>query len=249
MNIDSIKFVPAKYYTKVETLRFKRVIVAHDMEYPETSSAAESIANYFHTITEKYPSGKPKKPSAHINIDNDSAVRCVRDNDVANAAPGANHDGLQLEMAGFGRQTRAQWLDDYSKSMLVIGADVCAQWCVKHNIPPRHLTDAQLADGTSKGIVGHYQVSRVFKLSDHTDPGTGFPWGEFILAIGALVTKYQDTPRPGARRWSNYFKKTQGQGWIVLVKYNNDTDWFFHLEGTSVVLKAQTPWSQMPKQP
>lgn len=168
-------YVPASQYRKWTAggRRPVRVIVIHDMEFPETARAAEVIAHDFATRTAK------NAGSAHINVDNDSIVQCVRDNDIAYAAPGANRDGIQIELAGFGNQTRQQWLDDYSEALLQRGADATAQYCLKYAIPPVHISNQQLADGR-RGIIGHYQASAVYKQSDHTDPGPNFPWDFFI---------------------------------------------------------------------
>jgi hypothetical protein len=105
------------------------------------------------------------------------------DNDVAFAAPGANHDGIQLELAGFAKQTPAEWLDPFGILLLNNAANAAAQYCLKYDIPVRRLSNAQLADGTTKGIVSHSQVSEVFKKSDHTDPGKGFPWDHFLERV------------------------------------------------------------------
>lgn len=213
------------------------------MEFQETPNAAEIIANDFAT---RPPTNKA---SAHINVDNNSAVRCVDDNDVAFAAPGANSDGLQMELTGFGRQTRAQWLDDYGRAMLAIAIPLVAQWCFKHAIPVRHLTDYELAND-EKGIVGHYQVSRVYKRSTHTDPGDGFPWDAFILGVGTWHAAPTPPPKPngprvGDRRWSNYFRK-----WIILARYQDDDNWWFTTDDGAIPLtKAATAWSKMPLQP
>lgn len=172
-------YVPASQYRKWTAggRRPVRVIVIHDMEFPETARAAEVIAHDFATRTAK------NAGSAHINVDNDSIVQCVRDNDIAYAAPGANRDGIQIELAGFGKQTREQWLDNYSEALLQRGADAAAQYCLKYGIPPVHITNQQLADG-KKGIIGHYQASAVYHQSDHTDPGSAFPWEYFISLVG-----------------------------------------------------------------
>lgn len=179
MNIDSLPFVPARDFKKVPGVRAPRVVVIHDMEAPETHLTAENVAKYFQ---------HPDKPSScHINVDDDSAVRSVHDNDVAYAAPGCNADGLQMELAGYGKQTRAEWLDEYGKRLLAIASDLVAQWCVKYSIPAKHLTDYELTNG-QRGIVGHYQVSAVYKKSMHTDPGQGFPWDAFVLSVGTRIT-------------------------------------------------------------
>ncbi|MEW9530601.1 N-acetylmuramoyl-L-alanine amidase [Microbispora sp. NPDC049125] len=154
-----------------------RAIVVHDMEAPEGPLTAENVAHYFATTD--------TEASAHVCVDNNSAVRCLPDSDTAWAAPGCNADGLQLEIAGYMRQTREQWLDAYSRAALDQAAAVTAEWITRWNIPARRLTRAELAAG-KKGITCHSDVSAVYKRSDHTDPGPGFPWDEFM----ALINKH-----------------------------------------------------------
>jgi N-acetyl-anhydromuramyl-L-alanine amidase AmpD len=160
----------ARWFTKGRTAPI-RVVVIHDMEASEAGDTAERVAQYFHTTS--------TKASAHICVDNDSAVRCVDDDDTAWAAPGCNHVGLQLEIAGYARQSRAEWLDDYSKAALGQAAKVTAAWCVAYDVPVVHLTVAQLKAG-KRGIVGHVDVSNAYKRTDHGDPGPGFPWDYFL---------------------------------------------------------------------
>lgn len=164
---DKWPFVKTRYFTKSSTRRDVRVIVVHSIEAPEKGDTAEQTAKYFQN--------PKKKVSAHICVDNNSIVQCVLDNDVAYAAPGANHDGIQIEMAGFARQSEADWLDPYSTLVIENAANAAAQYCLKYTIPVRRLTNAKLGDGKTKGIVSHSQVSEVFKKSTHTDPGKGFP--------------------------------------------------------------------------
>lgn len=171
-------FVPARWYRAIDpsTPRKVRVIVIHDMEFKEVPNAAEMIANDFGTRP------ATSKASAHVCVDSDSVVQCVHDHDVAYAAPGCNNDGIQIELAGFGKQTREQWLDEYGVALLSNGADVVAQYCLKFDIPPVHLTNEQLEAG-EKGIIGHVQVSEVYHESDHTDPGPNFPWDSFLTMV------------------------------------------------------------------
>lgn len=168
-----MKTIPARWFTKGRIASI-RVIVCHDMEAPEGPLTAENVAHYFGTTT--------TKASAHICVDNNSAVRCVKDSDTAWAAPGANSDGLQLEIAGYMRQTRSEWLDPYSKAALAQAAKVAADWAKAYDIPIRHLTVAQLRAG-EKGFVGHVDVTQAYKRSTHTDPGAGFPWGYFLELV------------------------------------------------------------------
>ena len=180
---DNFPIIKARWFRDiVNQKREVRVIVIHSMEAPEKGTTAENVAKFFQNLPPN------RKASAHLCIDNNSIVQCVLDNDVAFAAPGANHNGIQLELAGFARQTRAEWLDEYGKALLENAANAAAQYCLKYNIPRKHLTNDQLRNG-HEGIIGHVQASEVFKKSDHTDPGKGFPWDYFIERVEHYYTE------------------------------------------------------------
>jgi N-acetyl-anhydromuramyl-L-alanine amidase AmpD len=176
---------PNRYDGRVAPIR---LIVLHTMETDEASNIAENVAAYF--------SRTSTRASAHLCVDNDSTVRCVDDQDTAWAAPGANADGLQIEMAGRAGQNASQWADTYSKALIERSAREVAAWCNRWGIPARYLTDAQLADGLTRGIVTHAQVSRVFKRSDHTDPGKNFPAQSFLARVQTILTPI---PKPPAK--------------------------------------------------
>ena len=109
-----------------------RLIVIHTMEVPETNSAAESVGRAF--------ADPARRVSAHVGVDTDSTVRYVSDDDTAWAAPGANADGLQIELAGRAGQTTGQWADAPSRAILERAAQQVATWCRAYGIPPRWLT-------------------------------------------------------------------------------------------------------------
>ncbi|MCP9207800.1 N-acetylmuramoyl-L-alanine amidase [Streptomyces sp. NEAU-Y11] len=161
------------------------MIVIHDMEAPEGPLTAENIAHWFATMS------ATSKASAHVCVDSNSAVRCVADGDRAWHAPGANSDGLGIELAGYARQSRGEWLDQYSKGVLDQAARVVAGWCQKHDIPARKLSVAELVAG-KRGIVGHRDVSAAYGQTDHSDPGPGFPWDYFLSRVSA----YMDPKKP-----------------------------------------------------
>lgn len=164
---------PAHYYPTRE--RRLRLIVIHTMESPETDDTAENVAAWF---------AGPTAPlaSAHACVDNNSVVLCLPPTATAWAAPGANADGYQIEQAGRAAQGIAGWNDSYSQSMLRLSAAHARQIAQAAGIPLVHLTDAQLAAGAA-GFVGHDQVSRVYKKSDHTDPGPDFPWTQYMTLV------------------------------------------------------------------
>ena len=169
---DKFPFVKAKVFREVTSKRNVRLIVIHSMEAPEKGDTAENAARFFQN--------PPNPASAHLCIDNNSIVQCVLDNNIAAAAPGANQDGIHLELAGFAKQTRDEWLDEYGLQLLNNAANAAAQYSLKYDIPVRRLTNDELADGKTRGLVSHSQVSAVFKKSTHTDPGEGFPWDFFL---------------------------------------------------------------------
>lgn len=164
---------PVHYYPTRE--RRLRLIVIHTMESPETDDTAENVAAWF---------AGPTAPlaSAHACVDNNSVVLCLPPTATAWAAPGANSDGYQIEQAGRAAQGIAGWNDSYSQSMLRLSAAHARQIAQVAGIPLRHLTDAELAAGQA-GFVGHDQVSRVYKKSDHTDPGPAFPWAQYMALV------------------------------------------------------------------
>ena len=182
-----MKTVRARWFHKGRIAPI-RLIVVHSMEWTERPTTAEDCAHMFKTMT--------RQASAHVCVDADSAIRCVDDRDTAWAAPGGNADGLQMELAGYARQTRAQWLDEYGRAMLKRAGQICANWSKQHGIPLRKLSRAELKAGR-KGIVSHADISAVYKRSDHSDPGGSFPW-DFLLEMAEDLgdpTK-ETAPRP-----------------------------------------------------
>lgn len=173
VDFNNIPFVQAKYVKRVDGSRPRRKLVMHSMEAPEKGTTAEGTANYF-----KNP---PRPGSAHYCVDNNSIVQCVQTRDIAYGAAGANNDGIHIELAGYARQTRAQWLDEYSTAMLKLAAQLCAVILVpKFHIPVVQLTVAQLKNPLSSGFTTHADVNKAFKEGDHWDPGPGFPMDIFL---------------------------------------------------------------------
>lgn len=171
------EFTPAHYYEQREVPC--RVVVLHTMEAPEGTNTAENVARYFAVGT--------VVASAHACVDEDSVVVCLPPHAVAFAAPGCNADGYQVEHAGFARQSPEEWGDAASVSMLKLSAAHTRQIAQQLGIPLRHLSDDELAAGAA-GFVGHDQVSRVYKKSDHTDPGGSFPWAYYMALVNGSDT-------------------------------------------------------------
>lgn len=152
------------------------LIVIHSMEGSEVSTKAERSSAWF---AGKNPRFEAPRASAHYFIDDDSIVQGVRDDGVAWGAPGANHNGLQLEHAGRARQTRAQWLDPFGIAMLTRSARLSAGLCERHTIPVQYVDHHALKAGTkenpARGFTTHWDVTKAFRKSTHVDPGPAFP--------------------------------------------------------------------------
>lgn len=182
--------IPSRHFTAVGSAGGSRkvdLVVIHDMEAPELEKTAENVARYFQTTD--------RLVSSHYCIDADSIVQCVREDDVAWCAPGTNHNGIQLEHAGYASQTRSQWDDVYSREMLRLSAQLTAQLCAEYNIPVSYVREDALRAGV-RGITTHWQASLAFKRSTHTDPGPNFPMDSYLSLVSTYLAELLEPARP-----------------------------------------------------
>lgn len=175
------KFIRAKNYTGANRTKID-LIVIHTMEAPEKGETAEQIATWF-------GSEQAPKASAHYCCDSNSVIQCVRDEDVAWHAPGANNNGIGIEHAGYAKQTAAEWADVFSKSMLAISAKLSAKLCKKWGIPPVKLSVDELV-AKQRGFCGHIDITNAFNGGKgHWDPGKDFPWAEYMSMVATELAK------------------------------------------------------------
>ena len=175
-----IPFVAARNYTMVGLNKPRQIdlLIFHTMESPSKPNTAENVAAWF---------AGPNAPraSAHYCIDVDSTVQCVRDRDVAWHAPGANHNGIGLEHAGYARQSAIEWRNPYNQAMLLRSAKLAARLCREYNIPIERRTVDELKS-KMRGICGHVDITNAFNGGNgHTDPGVSFVWDEYIALTEA----------------------------------------------------------------
>jgi len=169
-------FRQAKQYKPVTRKPTK--IVIHTAEIAELPTGAEALAAACAT--------SDRVASWHYSVDCDSIWQSVLDEHVAFHAPGANHDGIGIELSGRAKQTAADWRDDYSLAVLELAAQLVARLCRKHGIPVRYVDEKGLLAGEN-GITTHHDVTQAFKRSTHTDPGEHFPMAEFVARVQALT--------------------------------------------------------------
>lgn len=176
-------FVQARWFDHHEQRQID-LLVVHSMEIDERPDTAEACASIFHT--------SDRKASAHCCVDTNSAVDTVRDMDVAYAAPGANHNGWHMELAGRARQSRAEWLDDYGMAMLAgPAAAVLSEKAALHRIPLEYRDAAALRAGGARGVTTHNEVRLAYGKTTHIDPGAGFAMDVLLSSArghGQLIT-------------------------------------------------------------
>ena len=185
MRYPDVPFLEAAQYTKAagSNGRVTRIVI-HDMEIAEGNTTAESCANMFHTTT--------RQASAHFCVDNNSIIQCVDLDRRAWHAP-PNSGSIGIEHAGYASQTRSQWLDPYGIAMLTRSAALTAWLCKVLDIPIVKLSAGDLLNG-KHGITGHAEVSAAWHQTDHTDPGTGFPWNWYLSQVQSHYDGTGDIP-------------------------------------------------------
>jgi N-acetyl-anhydromuramyl-L-alanine amidase AmpD len=168
-----LKWVPPKSWTNANRTSVQ-LIVVHSTEGSAHSQSAEDGAAY----NQRRDDGT----SAHYFVDSNTVVHCVRTNDQAHTARAqGNRRGIQYELCTKASSSAATWGNAYHQSMLRLAAKQAARDAKKWNIPVRHLTVAQVADGV-KGFCSHWDITRAFPQDSgsHTDPGPNFPWSQFL---------------------------------------------------------------------
>jgi hypothetical protein len=151
------------------------LIVLHSTE----GGTAKTIAQYF--------SSRAAGGSAHLVVDDSSCYRCLTNEQIPWAAPGANTQGFHIEQCGYASWTASEW--NRHLKTLQRAAFKTAYHCHLFNIPVRFVNAAGLR-AAKKGITTHAEVSKAWpnRQGNHHDPGTGWPRAEFI----ALAQKYYD---------------------------------------------------------
>ncbi len=170
-------------------------IVVHDMEATETSTRAESTAAYFANP------GDGRSVSSHYAVDSDSVVQCVLLRDVAwtvGNRPG-NNRGINWELSGFARQSRADWLDPFGLGMFAQMAPIVRADALKYGIPLERRTVPELK-AMRPGITSHNDLRLAFGDTTHTDPGPNFPWDVFMT----IMTEEDMTPDQAAKLQAIY---------------------------------------------
>ncbi|HEX6970273.1 MAG TPA: N-acetylmuramoyl-L-alanine amidase [Micromonosporaceae bacterium] len=221
-----LRFVQARYYARGRPNGEPLWIVVHDMEAGEHSDRAENTAEYFRTM----PDGRVV--SSHYCADNNSVIQCVRLGDVAYTVgnTAGNYRGINWEFAGFARQTREQWLDDFGVAMFRQAAPYIRADAEKYGIPLKRCSVDDLK-ARRKGITSHNDLRLAYGGTTHTDPGPNFPWDEFMAIIQEDDVSAQDVwkwdpndPKTGVR--NQPFNSDAATNPTVEARYALERAWY-----------------------
>lgn len=157
-------------------------IVIHGTVSPCVVGGARAVARYFQSSS--------AGGSAHYVVDPSETVACVRETTVAYHAP-PNTNTIGLELCDPQKGSSSRWRDANHEAMLERAAALVREVAARWNVPLRKLTVAQMKAG-ARGICGHVDVSKAFGQTDHSDPGSGFPWDHFM----ELVHGEEEEPEP-----------------------------------------------------
>lgn len=168
-----------------------RLIVIHSAEAADSlggDTSAEGVANYF---------ARPStQASTHLAADRDSCVRMLPDLIIPWGASGANYDGLHIEICGYARWTRSEWLE--RTPMLRRAAYKVARWCWQYDVPARWLSVASVKGRKLKGLTTHADVNKAFQKGSHWDPGSGFPRDLFREWVKGYIAELEAERRRNA---------------------------------------------------
>jgi hypothetical protein len=159
-----------------------QAIVIHATDGHEGPRKAEDVAAMF----ARKPEPKRERSCTFV-VDTDSIVQCVPpDLRAYHCGSTGNVRCEGVELCGFARQTREEWLDALSLPMLCLAARLVAERCRARDLPVEFVDRVGLRAGR-RGITTHLEVSHAWQESRHTDPGPHFPLAEFIAAVKAAL--------------------------------------------------------------
>jgi N-acetyl-anhydromuramyl-L-alanine amidase AmpD len=184
----TIQFLQARHFRPGPRARVDLVVI-HSAEIAESFTGAEALMRACAT--------QDRVASWHYAVDANSVTQSVREEDIAFHAPGANNNGVGIELTGRAAQSAAGWDDDFSRNTLELAAGLSAQICARWAIPVQFIDAAGLLAG-QRGITTHRMVSQAFKKSTHTDPGPNFPMGRFLELVLLGATIAEPAPLPAA---------------------------------------------------
>lgn len=157
----------------------------------EGARTARSLAAYF--------SRPDIAASSHDAIDSRETLHMVAYHRASWTLRSGNPISDNVELCGFARWTRAQWLSTgvvdgcgNPRAMLYRLAAWITVRARARNIPTRKLTVAQVARN-QWGVIAHNDWTLAKNDGTHWDPGPGFPW-DYVMTL--VNNEEDDMPTP-----------------------------------------------------
>lgn len=154
----------------LDSIRYLVLHTTEDGSLPDKPTSARGAAEYFTSPT----SGG----STNLVVGDLNCFRTLDDDVIPWGAPPLNTHGIHVEHAGKAAWSRATWLA-FHRLTLRRSAYKCALRAHAYGIPPRLLGPVEVhhlgPNPPVGGVTTHAAVSLAFGLTNHTDPGPGFP--------------------------------------------------------------------------
>jgi len=152
-----------------------RLIVLHSTE----GGTARGAAGWF--------AADASEGSTHVVVDDEECYLTLPEDVVPWGAKGdaVNEDGLHVEMAGYAKWSRDEWLE--RRKRIENAAAVVLDWAKRYDVPLVFLdADALRAAGNdARGITSHREITKAYDISGgHQDPGPDFPIDVFMELVG-----------------------------------------------------------------
>ena len=198
-----LPFRQARWYTATNG-RNTRLAIIHTTEGTGTAASNQAMFATWERVV-----------SAHYIVGTDGVAPCVRIKDVAYAAPGANRDGIQIEIIGKAAWSRTDWLTAHAVE-LEHTAQLLADICVDCDIPAVFLDFEAVLRG-ERGITTHVQITRAYpsRGNGHWDPGPGFP---IDVVMARVIELLHPVPLISEDEMPDYMIRI-GDSWDVFACY------------------------------
>lgn len=197
-----VEWMPARHFTLVSRIVPRRVdqVVLHSTETHSRPGAARSLGRAWSAATSP-------AVSSHYVRDAAETVQCVDERDVAWCAPGANHNGVHVEMVGRAIAYPGPWLGPepatvwdrpgYGLDVLIGTARLVRDICDRHDIPLERLS-ADCVYAGRRGITTHATVTAASAIAKQRGIKQA-PW--WRADIGWVGGNHCDPGLTGDRNW------------------------------------------------
>ena len=207
MSLDG-PFIQASGYTRNRHLDQAPSVKWLGVHSAEGATDEVSLGNFF---------SRTRSGSSNCGIGQDGGyAQFVNYADTAWANPPLNEESDSVELCGFARWTREEWLA--CPAMLATLAQWIAWRCAVRGIPVVLLSTADL-EARNSGIVDHRTINNVYHVSSHWDVGYNFPWDVVMAAAqGTAAVPVQDVPVPVTQDWAVFYNVGFSRAYITSIQ-------------------------------